>query len=478
MMFLKDIRKLTFGLTAMVAMGCLPAAFFAQAEDAPLTPQEFYQGAQLTTDRVAPFYRLTLPESAYLNTAWADLRDIRVFNNAGKAVTFSLLRVDTPKIEQTNVPLRIFPMDMNVVKADKSNQGDSRDKVKLKSANGVEIELYQDEQSSVGTSYLLQMSDGTELSDGFNQILLNWAQPKSNWQANVSLYSSDDLKEWDKQADNAPLMDLTSGSERLLLNHIDINAYSASRHARYWLLVIEGNKQSVAPVIAKAEGIVISRYSKTETLELPFSAKPISDSEVEYQLARPQPLSSLSISLSERNTVVPVSVEYRSHATDDKWLPLAKTVVYQMDDNRVSEPLALDQSLVQSVRLKAINGSWGDSPPRVIGERSQVDVIFNAQGSPPYTLVWGANLASSATIDAKLLVPASELPEGGLAELPKAYVGEFIIIGGEERLNAVSPAERAGQWQTWLLWGILILGVLGLGFIMIKLAKEMMGKEK
>lgn len=474
MMFLKDIRKLTWRLRAGLAILCLPFTFSAQADDAPLTPMDFYQGAEVTSYETSPFYRLTLPESVYLNTAWPDLRDVRVFNNAGKAVTFALSRVDTPKTEQQVIPLHIFPMDMKVVK---SNSEEAKNKVTLKSSNGVEINLYQDENGTSATSFLLQVDQGTKLENGFNQILLSWDRPKNSWQTKVSLYSSEDLKEWDKQADNAPLMDLTSGTERLLLNHIDINGYNTSRNSRYWLLVIDGDGQAVSPIITKAEGVVINRYSQTETFELPFSANVISDREVEYHLTRPQPLSSLSILLNENNTVLPISVEYRRQASDEQWLPLAKTVIYQMEDSRASEPLALDQSLIQAIRIKAINGSWGDLPPRVTGKRNQVDVIFNAQGSPPYALAWGSNPAPSASIDAKLLVPASELPTDGLSGLPQAYLGESFILGGEERLKATTPAESSSQWQTWLLWGMLILGVLGLGLIVMKLAREVMGSK-
>lgn len=474
MMFLKDITTLTFRLRAGLVMLCLPFAFSVQAEDAPLTPMDFYQGAEVSSYETSPFYRLTLPESVYLNTTWPDLRDVRVFNNAGKAVTFALSQVDTPKTEQKVIPLHIFPMAMNVVK---SNTEEAKNKVTLKSSNGVEINLYQDGDSASATSFLLQVDEETKLDSGFNQILLSWDRPKNNWQTKVSLYSSEDLKAWDKQAENAPLMDLTSGTERLLLNHIDINGYNTSRNSRYWLLVIEGDGNAASPVIAKAEGVVINRYSQTETFELPFSATVISDREVEYHLVRPQPLSSLSILLNENNTVLPISVEYRSQATDEQWLPLAKTVIYQMEDNRASEPLALDQSLVQAIRIKAISGSWGELPPTVTGKRSQVDVIFNAQGSPPYALAWGSHLASSASIDAKQLVPASELPADGLSGLPQAYLGEPFILGGEERLKATGPAQSSSQWQTWLLWGMLILGVLGLGFIVLKLAREVMGSK-
>ncbi|PHM57742.1 DUF3999 domain-containing protein [Xenorhabdus hominickii] len=42
----------------------------------------------------------------------------------------------------------------------------------------------------------------------------------------------------------------------------------------------------------------------------------------------------------------------------------------------------------------------------------------------------------------------------------------------------LSPAEKAVQWQKWLLWGILIAGVFGLAFITLKLVREMAANKE
>ncbi|AKJ43205.1 DUF3999 domain-containing protein [Pragia fontium] len=475
MMWLKDIRNSTFNSGAALGLLCLFSLSPVYAESPELTPQDFYHGAELETTEAFPFYRVTLPEEVYRESVKPDLSDMRVFNSSGQAVTFSLSPVEQSSVEMRESPLRIFPLKMSVDKPDGSYQGE---RITLKSADGVEIKISQDEKSELATSYLLQV-EGEQENQNLNQIVLNWAQSKHNWQAHVTVFSSLDLKSWHKQADNAPLMDLASGSDRLLLNHIDIDDNYNSKRARYWLLVINSDGQSSAPIITKANSIAIIRDQRTETVDLPFNAKAVSKIEVEYVLDRPQPLTTLSIVPEQKNTVLPISIEYRT-SHDDQWHWLMNTVVYQLDGEtgyRVSEPLSLNQKLVQGIRIKAINGNWGEQPPTMTGTRNQIDVIFNAQGSSPYLLAWGSHQAPAATMTIEQLIPASAIPKSGLNDLPRAHVGSVIVLGGEQRLTAMSSAEQASQWQKWLLWGLLIVGVFGLALIVVKLAREVMGSR-
>ncbi|MDE9535100.1 DUF3999 family protein [Xenorhabdus bovienii] len=130
------------------------------------------------------------------------------------------------------------------------------------------------------------------------------------------------------------------------------------------------------------------------------------------------------------------------------------------------------------MRLKAVSDSWGSESPIVIGKRDQVQLIFNAQGNAPYLLAWGDNLASTAVMDIGLLIPKGEMPANGIRGLPEAKVKNEMVLGGKERLTAKSQIEKNSQWQKWLLWGTLILGVLGLAFIALKLAREMMANKE
>lgn len=472
-MWFKEIQHLMCNLRMLLGALCLFPLTSVYADPTDLTPQDFYKGAELRVDSPSPFYTVALSDAIYQESVNPDLRDIRVFNGSGQAVTFSLSSAETASVEQKSIPLRIFPMQMSI---DNEQERRSRERVTLKSVDGVEVKLYQDEKNQLGTTYLLQ----AEQEDlGLNQIVLTWDKPVHNWQSKVKVYSSSDLKDWSKQLDNVPLMDLTSGSDRLLLNHIDLDDNYQTRSARYWLLAIDSDEKTAAPVITKADGISITRHNRTETVDLHLKSKAISKTEVEYELTRPQPLSALSILPEQRNTVLPINVEYRS-SSDGQWRALTNTVVYQIEgDNgrRTSEPLSLNDLLVQAVRIKAVNSSWGDHPPYVIGQRKRVNVIFNAQGNPPYLLAWGSSQANAATIPVEQLIPRSEIPYRELYHLPTAHIMSPMILGGEERLTATSPVEREALWQKWLLWGLLIVGVLILALIVFKLAREVMGNK-
>lgn len=472
-MWFKEIQHLMWNLRMLLGALCLFPLASVYADPAELTPQDFYKGAELRIDSPSPFYTVTLSDDIYQESVKPDLRDIRVFNGSGQAVTFSLSPVEISSVEQKNTVLQIFPMQMSVEQ--EASESRAREKVTLKSSSGIEVNLYDSNKNQLGTTYLLQAEQGDL---GLNQLVLTWDKPANNWQTKANVYSSNDLKNWRKLADKSPLMDLTSGNDRLLLNHIELDDNYRNRRAQYWLLVID-DKQSKAPAIVKAEGISITRKERTETVDLNFKAKVVSKTEVVYELARPQPLSSLWIVPEQRNTVLPINIEYRGSA-DGQWRTLTNTVVYQIEGEngrKTSEPLSFNDLLVQEVRIKAVSGSWGEDPPYIIGQRKRVNVIFNAQGNPPYLLVWGSSQANAATIPVEQLIPQSEIPERGLAYLPMARIISPMILGGEERLTATSPVEREALWQKWLLWGLLIAGVLILALIVFKLAREVMGNK-
>lgn len=75
------------------------------------------------------------------------------------------------------------------------------------------------------------------------------------------------------------------------------------------------------------------------------------------------------------------------------------------------------------------------------------------------------------------MIPAAAMPPSGVEGLDTAEAGPTMTLGGESRLTAESAAEASARWQAWLLWGLLIAGVAGLGLITLKLAREAMGKR-
>lgn len=468
-------RRSPGGWLVWVAL-MLTFALPAGAEQAEtLQPDDFGWGAQLQTEGSQPFYRVQLPHKVYLDSAWPDLRDLRVFSSQGSAVPFALhalaTRVETPQ----TLPLQVFPMRSRVT----SGSDTQERQIRLRSDQGIEVQMSYSASEPVGVSYLLELKADALPDEGLSRLVLNWPRRAENWQARVSLYRSADLKSWSSVVEKAPLMDLTSGDSRLQLNQIDLDRDYAARQARYWLLVFDDEQGGQLPEISGAEGIVWPRRSQVEQIEVSFRGEAVSPSEAIYQLARPQPLSELLILPGQSNTVLPLKVEYRSDP-QQAWQPLMEEVVYQINSEggeNLSPPQAMRQQLVQGIRLRAVNTPWGEHLPRVSGQRQQIELIFNAQGSSPYLLTWGARAAGPVALPLNELLPPKMWTDGQLQWLPEARVESMMTLGGEARLTALAPAERTSLWQKGLLWVLLVGAASGLALLAFKLWKEV-GQKK
>ncbi|WP_058910081.1 DUF3999 family protein [Entomohabitans teleogrylli] len=451
----------------LLSLLCLSAVVGAQT--AGDTPQDFAYGSQLITEGSAPFYRVELSARVYEQTAWPDMRDMQVFNSQGMAVPFALSPdIATEEISDTYA-LRVFPLD-----AKEDNSGEQA-MISLRSASGVEVTLPADRKQPAGRNFLLEVAGEEGDYPQLSELQLEWPRLAENWQARVSVRYSDNLQDWRSLLNNAPLMDLTSGDDRLLLNTLDLHRNYLPR-ARYYLLTLRDDSAPAALTISTAKGI--AKYSTREQrrITLQTQVKPVSSGEAEYSWPSPQVLSALNIAPAQNNTVLPLEIEYRSSAQDN-WRLLTKQVVYRLDE-RLSGPIALGGKVVQAVRIKGVNQQWNDRPPQVSGERDVRTVVFNAQGSSPYLLVWGNRAASGQAMDIQALIPQELRASFSLVNLPDAGLQPVQVLGGPERLTATDSAEKAALWQQGLLWLVLILGAGGLVVLALKVWREVQKREQ
>ena len=454
-------------LNNWLLLGALGLAGVANAESVAEKPQDFAYGMQLATEGNAPFFRIELPETVYTESVWPDMRDVRVFNNQGQAVPFALTANVTTQENSQTFPLRIFPMNGKKV----TNQ--EQQVISLKSAGGVEVTLPVDSDKPMGKTYLLELPWHEGNYPRLTQLKLVWERLPENWQTRVSLFHSSDLKDWSTSAEDVPLMDLASGSDRVLLDNIDVDDYSKPR---YLLLVFNDAKTAPDLKLKSAQGIVSSRYTQQQRIGLTFKQKAVSSSEAEYTWQNPQPLNNISIRPTQGNTVLPLEIDYRS-AANDTWHPLTKQVVFSVN-GRNAEPIPLNGLLVQGIRLKGINQQWGDSLPEVKAERDSQTLIFNAQGTSPFLLTWGNKAAQPQTIPLDSLIPAELRKAVDTDALPEAGLQSKVTLGGTERLSAVDAAEETSMWKKVLLWLLLVLGAGGLVLLALKLWKEVQQKPQ
>ncbi|MEG0278371.1 MAG: DUF3999 domain-containing protein [Morganella sp. (in: enterobacteria)] len=440
-----------------------------------LTLNDFNQGAELVLQGGnAPFYRLTVPENVYLNSARADLQDIRVFDNTGHSVPLALTSAKQTSDETIRVRFIIYPLSQT-----RAQGSDDDRKIRLKADNGTELTIYNDNAGTLlrpaTATYLLVPDNHQPLALPLREVSLTWPVQTGNMQAKATLYRSDDKQNWSPVARDIPLMDLTSGTDTLLAQQIMIpSSVSASeRKAPYWLLSVTGDNGQTPPLITKAEGTGLQTVERRDVNRFVFEHSAESDGAVIYSLPNIQYLNRLDITIAQQNTVLPVRIEYRTE-TDGKWLPLANQVLFSLEDNGAESHnanIVLNDQPVRQLRLTAINSSWRDQPPKVTGIKYAQYLTFNAQGTAPYLLAWGAYNAEPVFMPLSQMLPENTLKNQ--AELPSATLSDQLrTLGGEDKLRPAPPAEPPFAWKTWLLWGVLVAGVTVLGLFAVRLLKE------
>lgn len=261
-------------------------------------------------------------------------------------------------------------------------------------------------------------------------------------------------------------MDLARDNDRLKMDTISADLTLSADGNRYLLVLLDS--QSKAVVLNSVTALAERREPESTRIELDAQANKISDEEAVWRWARPQPLTSLRISMASEG-VLPVALSWRSG--EKAWQPLTKTVLYRLDGKR-SEDIQLSGQPVEAVRITTINARLPTSLPAISGARDKYQLIFNTQGKGPYMLAWGNRAAPKADVAMDMLIPASLRKTQAVSDLPLAVAQESVTLGGEARLTATSATEQQSGWKTLLVWGALIVGVLVLALMAWRIWRE------
>ncbi|UYM57115.1 MULTISPECIES: DUF3999 domain-containing protein [Leclercia] len=417
------------------------------------SPRDYAFGRSLDTSVPSQWYRVMLPLAVYEQSTSPDLHDVRVFNQSGEPVPFSLVTATPPKASVQSTPLRFFHLDASPLAPARGDE--DSDKILLRSRNGVEIVLEGQKAAAAGQHYLLTLPEQATGEISLSQLQLLWNTPQTSWQGTASVYYSEDLKQWYTLREDMPLLDVVSGQDRLKLDRIDTDMVLSPDANRYLMVVL--NTQSQEITLTGVNAIRAPAQAAPEEIGLEGEGEQLSTSEVQWHWSRPQPLSAVTISLNG-DGVLPVEIAWRS-TEKDKWHPLKKEILYRLE-GKMSPPVSLNGGLVQAVKITTLNARLPEYLPSVMGHRDRYDLVFNAQGKAPYVLAWGNGAAKPASVEPDMLIPADLRKTYDMANLPQADIQDNVALGGEERLTATSAAERESRMNTLLVWGVLIAGVI------------------
>lgn len=442
------------------------------------TPADYAYALPLQVSGKQGVVGLRLPVTVYQQARSAGLDDLRIFDARGQRQPHALYRPPVAVPEQrSRLPATIF-----AVKALPDNSANAVDLDIRTRADGsvVSVQTRSGKNAATGVTLGSLLLDFGVAATGDNTRIeaLRFTPPtgQRDYTAEVWLETSSNLKDWDT-AGAAELRWLTSdGAQTLASDRLEFTP-RAFRYARLtW-------RRGEALQFAAIQAETITRQAaepQRDTLWIPAAAgKQAGD--LAYPAGIAIPVEQIALRFTESNIVYPVALgQYverpsRHAGKPTEWIfqPQAQATFFQITQNgkvRSSGPAAISGHAQEWVLRPQNQGA--NARPELGISWQPATVVFLAGGAPPYTLSFGRTDADNAAQALNQVAPNFSPQE--LGQLEQAQAG--TLQTSTSYVSPESTAMQAGlaaRKRSYVLWGVLLLGVLVLGGLTWKLVKQM-----
>ncbi len=441
---------------ALATFGLLHAA---HAE----SPDAFAWRLPLATPGGAAYYRVELPEDVYLRALRADLADVRVQDSTGEPVPLAF--APAPQASRTPVapvPLPYFPLRID---AQRTGVGDLALTLR-RDAAGTRVDLSTGDGVAVrGDRLAGYLVDASEMATPMSALALP-LPPGTSVTTRVRVDGSDDLSTWRPLADNAVLMAAEANGRRIARERVVL----AGVPAKYLRITFAPGAPATAFVDVRGEFADHVTDVPRQWREAIGSADSATPGAYTFDLGGHFPVDRIVLQLPAVNTVAPARLYARADP-HDPWQPVASSVFYRLrrdGGESVAPPLAVPMTPLRYWKLDvdAKAGGIGAAPPTLSAGFVAQSLVFAARGDGPFDLVYGSATARPAALPIATLVPGYDARTTP-ATFGVATIGAARVAPAMAAL--VAPIDR----RRWLLWAVLGLATLVLGYMAWRLARDM-----
>jgi hypothetical protein len=414
---------------------------------------------------------IELPEAVYRAAQTRDLADLRIFNGRDEALSIAFIPAPAPVAPTPPaIDLRLARLPLD---------SEARDSLLRSFALRVErdreravVEIGPMSPTAGGTieapaigGYLI---DARTLKNLKGHLVLVFATSAADYAGSVEILGSDDLVFW------RPLVSGALTRSRSLGDVIERNRFELNRPPAF--LRVAWTSKSV-PEIEHAQ--FVEQVAASVTLPRATLATTLSEDRRHLYVDVPEalPVTRVLVRVPELNRIVRArvyqyeaapSARIRRHAlgprrTEEQWQPIGSIEAFRvLRDGGEIEGASLSIP-VRTDRLRFdFSAPLDGDAPTIEAEWRPVRAVFAARAPEPYVLAVGNPGARfGPTLNASLVLAADD-PAG--TRLPIATVAK----GGEPMTVQQQRAQRIAseaRWSRYLLWAVLALAVLGLGWM-------------
>jgi hypothetical protein len=409
------------------------------------------------------FFRLSIPQQVYESTAFADLRDVRVFNDEGEVVPHAFVS-PAPRTRKTApVVLPFFPLH-----GPRDANPDELD-LKLES-NGRKVSLRVTQRNAKPGNYLLgYLVDSSHYEDKLGGLRFDWREAPAGFLGSLRIDASDDLKNWINVVDRAPLISLRHGSHHVLQKTVTI----PPQRLKYLRLTWPADSRDLR--LTRVQGLPPDQFDQAMHGWKDVTATPDPDKRGDYlaDLGGRFPVDRLVLRLPQENAIAVTHIFSRDLPSDE-WKPVTRAVVYRLRqggrDNISPEfPVSPNARRYWLLRVDTTGGGIGKGAIEMRAGWTVRDIVFAARGKGPFILAVGNAKAQPNAMPVQTLVPgwgSKTAPAIG-----QATTGSVQTLAGLRALSRI-------DFKTLGLWASLLAGVALLGWMSWKLSRQMAMKPQ
>jgi hypothetical protein len=467
-----DMCYRNFFILAFLLVLSFPVQAVAGDEKPLLQRKDFAYGMELSVSGRSSIYGLILPAEVYQGCTRADLGDLRVFN-ARYTVPYVIRSQIRKKTKRAAQVLPFFPLFSET----QGKDGSPPDLHIATNSQGTIIDIRQNRSggSSQGNQIVIAyIIDTSSLEHPADWLDLTWAGQDDQFSTSVRLESSKDMNNWHSQVGSAALAELRFDGHALSRKRIVVP--QGIHRKTYLRLSWPAGKDGVRLTSIKAGYDREAQNSPRSFQTLAgTSLPPTEQGKTGYQYDSKGffPVDQLKVRLAEQNSMAQVTMFSRA-TKEASWQRRTSLLAYRLTVDGVSLEngiVSMNRTTDRYWRLEVAGDSGIRQPPKLELGWLPDQLIFLAQGEQPYTLAYGrAGIEGTRYQVDRLLKAVDPLSEKKI--VASAQAGAQKILGDVERLGAV----RELPWRRWLLWVVLIAGVLVVGSMALKLYREMNGK--
>ena len=440
-------------------------AFAAEPKPA-VTLDDFAFGYTLSTPPGSAVYQAVLPQEVYRLSQRDDFGDLRVFNAQSEVVPHALMRPSATPEAARRVTLPVFPLHGG------DGLGHESLSVRvIRDRRGTIVNIDNQSPTVKSQPVLAYVIDASQIDAPLAKLYVQWGKT-NGFVAKVSLSRSDDLNRWSTVVNSTTLADLVHGSERLTRDVIELGPAKAKYFQLTWpaeargssIVAVEAElaptQQEPAAAWLKLEGQGVKGDEGSELLGFDMNGR--------------FPIDRLNLELPGYNSLVRAAVWSRP---DEKspWRHRYVGLFYRVQSGGPgtelrNEAVRLARTMDRYWRVDVTpnDGLGGRLPSLELGWVSD-RVTFLARGSGPYTLAVGGDRVDSAEQPIEQLLRMLD-QNNKMIQPITVVVGERVVLGGEDRLR---PGPHPIPWRKFVLWSVLVGGVLLLAGMAVGLMRQM-----